>query len=34
VVPAVYLVFAADHHADKTLAGESVGTDPYAMREV
>jgi len=31
VVPAVYVVFAADHHADAALAGESVGVDPHAM---
>jgi multidrug efflux pump len=30
VVPAVYLVFAADHHADATLAGQSIGADPHA----
>jgi multidrug efflux pump len=30
VVPAVYLVFAADHHADAALAGQSIGADPHA----
>jgi multidrug efflux pump len=30
VVPAVYLVFAADHHADAARAGESIGADPHA----
>jgi multidrug efflux pump len=30
VVPAVYLVFAADHHADSALAGQSIGADPHA----
>jgi multidrug efflux pump len=34
VVPAVYLVLAADHHADATLAGESVATDPRATSAV
>jgi multidrug efflux pump len=30
VVPAVYLVFAADHHADAARAGQSIGADPHA----
>jgi multidrug efflux pump len=34
VVPAVYLVFAADHHADTTLAGEPVGSGPHATSAV
>jgi multidrug efflux pump len=29
VVPAVYLVFAADHHADAARAGESIGPNPH-----
>ena len=30
VVPAVYLVFAADHHADAAAAGEASLPDPHA----
>ncbi len=30
VVPAVYLVFAADHHANAAPAGETIGADPHA----
>jgi multidrug efflux pump len=29
VVPAVYLVFAADHHADAARAGEPISADPH-----
>jgi multidrug efflux pump len=34
VVPAVYLVFAADHHLGTSAAGQAVGGDPHATGAV
>ncbi len=34
VVPAVYLVFAADHHLAASAAGETIGGDPHATGAV
>ncbi|HEX3936870.1 MAG TPA: efflux RND transporter permease subunit [Xanthobacteraceae bacterium] len=34
VVPAVYLVFAADHHLGASAAGQAVGGDPHATGAV
>ena len=34
VVPAVYLVFAADHHVDAAAAGATIGGDPQATGAV
>jgi multidrug efflux pump len=34
VVPAVYLVFAADHHLRASTAGQAIGGDPHATGAV